>query len=201
MNEAELIKLCLEKDKKAWSIFIERYSRLVYWSIRKRLLISGFQCDESDIEDIFQEVFLMILRDKKLSQLKGAKFIPGWLAMVASNKTVDFIRKNSRREENLVVENEAFVDYSLGQDLFDQDIFKVVKEVIDTLSDKERIIITLNLLEEKTHGEIAGILRIPANTVSTVIARTKEKLRQGLKERAVKGDGSLLPNNLLSNNL
>ena len=188
MNEAELIKLCLEKDKKAWSIFIERYSRLVYWSIRKRLLISGFQCDESDIEDIFQEVFLMILRDKKLSQLKGAKFIPGWLAMVASNKTVDFIRKNSRREENLVVENEAFVDYSLGQDLFDQDIFKVVKEVIDTLSDKERIIITLNLLEEKTHGEIAGILRIPANTVSTVIARTKEKLRQGLKERGVEND-------------
>jgi len=188
MNEAELIKLCLEKDERAWSIFIERYSRLVYWAIRKRLLINGFQCDEGDIEDIFQEVFLTIFKDRKLSQLKDTKFISGWLAMVASNKTVDFIRKNTRREENLVIENENFADYSFEQDLFGQDTLKVIKEIIDTLSDKERIIISLNLLEEKTHGEIANILNTPMNTVSTVIARTKDKLQQRLKEKGVEND-------------
>lgn len=188
MNEAELIKLCLRGDEKAWSIFIERYSKLVYWAIRKRLLVSGFQCDETDIEDIFQEVFLTLLKDQKLSQIKDAKFIPGWLSMVASNKTVDFMRKKAPWKQNLVVDNEIFKDYSFEEDLFNQDILSVITEVINTLSDKERIVISLNLLEEKTHEEIAGILRIPVNTISTIIARTKGKLRERLKEKGVEND-------------
>ena len=188
MNETELIKLCLKRDEKAWGVFIERYSKLVYWAVRKRLLISGFQCDDSDVEDIFQEVFLKVLKGEKLSQIKDAKFIPGWLSMVASNKTVDFMRQKVRREQKLVVDSEVFKDYSFEQDLLNQDLLAVIKEIINTLSDKERIIISLNLLEERTHSEIAYILKIPVNTVSTVVARTKEKLREGLRERGVEND-------------
>ena len=188
MNETELIKLCLKRDDLAWGIFIERYSKLVYWAVRKRLSTSGFQYDEGDIEDIFQEVFLTVLKGEKLRQIKDAKFIPGWLAMVASNKTVDFMRQKVRREQKLVVDSETFKDYSFEQDLLNQDLLTVIKEIINTLSDKERIIISLNLLEERTHSEIAYILKIPVNTVSTVVARTKEKLREGLRERGVEND-------------
>ena len=188
MNETELIKLCLKRDEKAWEVFIERYSKLVYWAVRKRLLISGFQCDDGDVEDIFQEVFLKVLKGEKLGQIKDAKFIPGWLSMVASNKTVDFMRQKVRREQKLVVDSEAFKDYSFEQDLLNQDLLVVIKEIINTLSDKEKIIISLNLLEERTHSEIAYILKIPVNTVSTVVARTKEKLREGLRERGVEND-------------
>jgi len=188
MNETELIKLCLRRDNLAWGIFIDRYSKLVYWAVRKRLLTNGFQSDEGDIEDIFQEVFLTVLKGERLRQIKDAKFIPGWLAMVASNKTVDFMRQKARRRQKLVVDKEVFKDYSFEQDLLDRDIITAIKEAISTLSDKERIIISLNLFEERTHSEIAGILKIPINTVSTVVARTKEKLRETLKERGVEND-------------
>lgn len=188
MDESVIIKRCLKKDKRAWSVFIERYSRLVHWAIRKRLAISGFRCNEADIEDIFQEVFLAILKGQKLLQLKNAKFIPGWLAMVASNKTIDFMRQKARQEQNLVADTPVFKDCTFEENLLSRDMASLIKEIINTLSDKERIIISLNLLEERTHKEIAHILGMSTNSVSTVIARTKEKLQQSLKKRGVGND-------------
>ena len=185
MSESELIKRCIKKDKKAWSVFIQKYSRLVYWAIRKRLAASDFSSHETDIEDIFQEVFLTILKGDKLLQLKNPKFIPGWLSMVASNKTVDFMRQKSRRDQALVVDVPVFRDCSFEQDLLSADMIAVIKEVINALSDKERIIISLNLLEERTHKEIAQIAGMPINTVSTIIARTKEKLKKELEKRGI----------------
>ena len=185
MSESELIKRCIKKDKKAWDIFVEKYSRLVYWAIRKRLAMSSFKCNETDVEDIFQEVFLTVLIGEKLSQLRDPKFIPGWLSMVASNKTVDFMRQKAHREQNLVVDMPVFKDNTFEQDLLSQDVVFAIKELINTLSDKERIIISLNLLEEKTHKEIADILKMPVNTISTIIARTKEKLKEKLKKRGI----------------
>lgn len=185
MDEAEIIRRCLNKDKKAWNIFIKKYSRLVYWAIRKRLAVSGFTYNEADIEDIFQEVFLALFKGNKLSQLKNAKFLPGWLSMTASNKTVDFMRQKVRLEQNLVFARPVFRDDTFQQELFNQDAIAEVKEIINTLSDKEKVIISLNLLEGRTHKETAQITGIPINTVSTVVSRTKEKLKIELEKRGV----------------
>lgn len=194
MNESEILERCLKKDKKAWNLFVEKYCRLVYWAIRKRLDISRFKCDEADIEDIFQEVFLTILKGNKLLQLKNPKFIAGWLSMVASHKTVDFMRQkvhweqSRERLETASSDNLVFKNDSFTQNLFDRDIATLIREIINTLSDKEKIIISLNLLEGRTHKEIARILRIPVNTVSTLIVRTKEKIKGELRKRGVENN-------------
>ncbi|MBU1122590.1 MAG: sigma-70 family RNA polymerase sigma factor [Candidatus Omnitrophota bacterium] len=185
MNDSKIIKRCLKNDKKAWNVFIQKYSRLVYWAIRKRLATGGFRYDETDIDDIFQEVFLTIFKGEKLRQLKDFKFMPGWLAMVTSNKTVDFMRNKVRLEQNLVFDVPVFRDYTFEQNLFNRDMFFVTQEVIKALSGKERIIISLNLLQERTHKEIAGIVGISINTVSTVISRAKEKIKKELEKRGL----------------
>lgn len=185
MNEAELIQCCIDKDRKAWGLFVEKYSRLVYWAVRRRLAAGGFSGDEADVEDIFQEVFLAVLKEDRLRQLKDAKFIPGWLAMVAANKTVDFMRQKIRRPQNVVFNSSLFKDDTFRDELFSRDTMAVVGEVINTLSDKERIIISLNLLEGMTHKETAQIAGIPVNTASTIIARAKEKLKIELKKRGI----------------
>ena len=185
MNEQEIIKGCLRKDKKAWDLFIKKYSRLVYWAIGRRLQASNFRRNQSDIEDIFQEVFLKVLNDSKLFQLKDPKFIPGWLAMTASNMTVDFMRRQSRQEESLDLSIGIFKDDNFKQDIIGRDISLAIEEIISSLSDKERMIISLNLLQERTHREVAQIVGAPVNTVSTVIARTKEKLKKELQKREI----------------
>lgn len=185
MNESEIINACLNRDKKAWDLFIGKYSKLVYWAIRKRLKASNFKPDEADLEDIFQEVFLTILKGNSLSQLKDLKFIPGWLAMIASNKTSDYMRRSQRQEENLGIDLGILKDDSFKKNILNRDTSFTIREVISSLSDKERVIISLNLLQERTHKEIAQIVGAPVNTVSTVIARAKEKLKKELQNREV----------------
>jgi RNA polymerase sigma-70 factor (ECF subfamily) len=76
-------------------------------------------------------------------------------------------------------------DNTYEQRLFNGEIVNTVKYIINGLTDKEKIIISLSLFEEKTHKEIADMLGTAINSVSTVIARTKEKLRKELLKRGI----------------
>lgn len=186
MNEIELIRRCLQKEKKAWDVFVRKYSKLIYWAIRKRLNASGFKFSQDDIDGIFQDVFLSILEGDKLGQLKDPKIIPGWLAIIASNKTVDFMRCKIKEDKKLVIEMPVLKDDKFEEELYKRDLLNVLGNIIDTLPAKEKIVISLNLIEGRTHKEIAEITAMPVNTVSTIIARTKEKVKKGLERVGLK---------------
>jgi len=186
MKVYKIIEGCLKKDKKAWDIFVQKYSRLIYWAIRKRLAGSGFSFNQDDIDCIFQEVFLLILQGDKLLQLKDIKTTASWLAVIASNKTVDFIRRKIKEDKRLVVEMPVLKDDKSEQELYKRDLLNVLGNVIDTLPVKEKIVISLNLIEGRAHKEIAEIIAMPVNTVSTIIARTKKKVKKDLEKRGLK---------------
>ncbi|MFA6280927.1 MAG: sigma-70 family RNA polymerase sigma factor [Candidatus Omnitrophota bacterium] len=185
MDEAELIVRCINKDKKAWDIFVERYAKLIYWAIKKRFSASSFSFNEYDAQNVFQEVFLTLLENDKLVQIKDTKLISGWLAMVASNKTIDFMREKISSNQYFAA-GFVFADNECSQQLLSREITGIVKELIDGLRDKEKIIISLNLFDGKTHQEIADMLGVSINTVSTTIARVKEKLKKELEKKGIK---------------
>lgn len=187
MKEEELIRRCINKEKESWDIFVERYSRLIYWAIRKRLKASNFSFSDDDVQNIFQEVFLSLLEGGKIAQLRNIKLICSWLAMIASNKAIDFMREAIYDKQRLVADVALLKGFDCKQDLSNKETISIFKNIINTLSNKEKIIISLNLLEEKTHKEISGILGLPINTISTVIARTKEKIRREFSKYGISG--------------
>lgn len=186
MKVHKIIEGCLSKDKKSWDIFVQKYSKLIYWAIRKRLAVSSFESSQDDIDCIFQEVFVSILNGGKLFQLKDIKIIATWLAVIASNKTVDFMRRKIKEDKRFVVEMPVLKDDKFEEELYKRDLLNVLGNIIDTLSVKEKIVISLNLIEGRTHKEIAEITAMPVNTVSTIIARTKEKVKKGLEKMGLK---------------
>ena len=62
---------------------------------------------------------------------------------------------------------------------------KVFKRFEREKIEHERIIISLNLLEDRTHQDISNMLNMPINTVSTVIARTKQKVIKSLEKMGI----------------
>ena len=182
----ELISRCLKKEKKAWDIFVQKYSKLIYWAIRRRLASSAFNSNQDDIDGIFQEVFLAILEGDKLRQLKDAQTIPGWLVIIASNKALDFMRHRIREDRRLVPDLPVLKDDKFKQELQHRDLRDLISAAINNLSPKEKIIISLNLIENRTHQEISEIVGISINTVSTTIARSKEKLKKELQRKGIK---------------
>ncbi|MBN3041018.1 MAG: sigma-70 family RNA polymerase sigma factor [Candidatus Omnitrophica bacterium] len=186
MNEVKLISRCLKRDKKAWDIFVDKYSKLIYWSIRKRAAASSFELSQDDIDSIFQEVFLSVLENKRLLQLKEEKAITSWMAVISFNKTVDFIRVKIRQGQRLVPDEMIPAASDCRQDSSYKELMAVVKSALATLSPRKRMVLALNLLNNRTHQEIAEMMSISINTVSTIISRAKLELKQELTRQGIK---------------
>ena len=203
-SSEELIKNCIKKDKRAWDIFVERYSKVVFWAIRDRLKRFGYNFDEGDIEDIHQDVFISLWSDNKLAQVKDRSRVAGWLAMVAGNAAIDYFKKMKRQSppNSLSLYEEIYKsgdggdktledvlpsqDAGPGKRAHLNDIFELVNSEIDSLKPKEKIVVRLNLLHGMRHRDIAEALKMPVNTVSTTIARAKEDLKVKLRRKGIK---------------
>ena len=184
LNVQTLVKRCINGERLSWDKFVERYSRLIYWAIRKALKRTNYQHSQQDLEDIFQNVFILLWKDGKLKQVRDREKISGWLAMVAANCARNFFRNKTieLKEEEFTPEKIATSDFSSSQ-LFGQERrYQLLEGALAALLPRERVILKLCFFHEKTHNEIGRILRMPANTVSSIIKRAKESLRERLRK-------------------
>lgn len=198
----QLIEGCIKKDKRSWDIFVERYSKVVYWAIRDRLKRLGYNFEDEDINDIHQDVFIVLWAGDKLAQLKERDKVAGWLAMVAGNAAIDHFRRMKRQSppNSISIYEEIYKNEDGGAGTLEEvlpskvpgpdreaqlsDAREALESAIKALKPKERIAIKLGLLHGMKHNEIADTLNIPLNTVSTTIARAKKYLKEKLeKER------------------
>lgn len=78
-SDPALIKACLSGRQDAWDELVERYGRLVY-SVPRRYGLS-----ESDCEDVFQNVFLILHRS--LESLRDQTRLSAWLITTAHRES------------------------------------------------------------------------------------------------------------------
>ena len=195
----QLIEGCINKDKRSWDIFVERYSKVVYWAIRDRLKRFGYNFEDEDINDIHQDVFIALWSGDKLAQLKERDKAAGWLAMVAGNAAIDYFRRMKRQSPPNSISiyqeiynsgdgeartlEEVLPSKAAGPDMDAHlnDAREILESAIESFKPKERAVVKLNLLHGMKHEEIADTLKIPVNTVSTTIARAKKYLKEKLE--------------------
>ena len=172
-----LIERCIKREEKAWSEFIRRFSGLVYYSARERLERSGFRFSGEDIQDITQNVFVEMWEKSRLSEVRERHKIKAWLSIVSQTRALNYMR---RKKERLLAEDELFKVENIVSDDGEEARLELAEELetaIKPFEPREKIILKLNIIHGKTHKEIAKFMKIPINTVSTIIARRKKFLR------------------------
>ena len=196
-----LVRLCLKKDPSAWEEFVRRYAQLIYWAIERTFRRCHFAFRREDLEDTFQQVFSH-LWEKGLKRAEGFEKIDGWLVIVSYRVAVDVVRREKRRER--LVSMEERIGESGGGEKRIEDLLphqgknpreklegklleEAVNEILNSLSEKEALILRLNLIEEKTHSEISELLKIPIGTISSLVKRTKEEAAIRFKKRLGEG--------------
>ncbi len=201
-NIWELLRGCINKDKRSWNVFVERYSKLVYWAIRDRLKRCGYDFSEEDINDIHQDVFVALWEGEKLKQLRDPERVAGWISMVAGNTAVDHFRsaKRAMPAGSVSIHEEIFSDGEGGSGTLEDllpagtespdrqaqlnEALALLEAAMGSLKPREMMVVKLNLLHGMKHIEIAEAVKMPVNTVSTIIARVKKYLKEKLeKER------------------
>ena len=195
----ELVERCIAKDESAWKEFIRNFENVVRLSIRLKLSHLNYSFCEEDIRDISQNVFSDIWEKDKLLSVREKDKIKSWLCIVAQNTAVDFIRRDNLLGKRI---NPAVNSDSREFDVLDvtpsgvaspsqiaekSELHTIVDEFLQSLPSQKRLILTLYLLHEKTHKEIAHIVNISINSVSTTIRRQKEKLKRHLQDKGYRG--------------
>ena len=188
-SDHDLISGCLEGRKGSWADFVDRFSKLIYWSIHKTLEGGSF-CARKDIcEDIFQEVFKRLLEKEELARLRDIQRVRKFLSVMACHATLDTIKSLKRHEKKTVpIELETFeekggvpADFAVSKEKNE-----IIAGILNALPLKERACIELHYLDGRTHSEVGRILGMSQDTVSTVIRRTKEKLKTRFGEKGLK---------------
>ena len=147
--------------------------------------------NEDAAMDMLQETYMEISRS--ISQLRSTEDFLNWAAMIANRKCFAYLKKqkdvllyddSGDDEENgnlfdTIADNEAFIPEEILQDREKQ---RLMREIIDGLSDMQRLCIIGYYYNEQKQEEIAQELGIPVNTVKTNLSRAKVKIKDAVVE-------------------
>jgi RNA polymerase sigma factor (sigma-70 family) len=197
MTTEELIQKCIKKDYTAWNEFVRRYRALVIRGVRYKLKKLNVNLPSNEFHDIVQEIFLHIWEKEKLSSVKDAACVRGWLAMISVNMTFNYCKNKRFRLERDAwsLDKDICSDrpgvtlgtilpslkLDNGKTLESNELGGLIEKEISKLSPKQQLALKLNLYEGKTQKDVARIMNVPESAVAALIKRGKDRLREGLK--------------------
>ncbi|PJC49002.1 MAG: hypothetical protein CO035_00485, partial [Candidatus Omnitrophica bacterium CG_4_9_14_0_2_um_filter_42_8] len=106
-------------------------------------------------------------------------------SIVSQTRALNYMRK---KKERLLAGDELFKVENIVSDDGEANRLELAEELetaIEPFEPREKIILKLNIIHAKTHKEIAEFMKIPINTVSTIISRKKEQLRKLLRKEGI----------------
>ncbi len=181
-----LIDGCIRREQEAWSEFLRRFGSLIRGTIICKLKLFGQAGARSDADDVVQEVFKDLIENdcRTLSSIRNRDRIEPWLCAVALHKTIDFIRRKSRRERSdeghsRAAEQDAAYSPSSADE---GDSNEQIWEAVSGLRPDEQLLVKWYYLHRLKYREIADLANIPINTVSSRLFRIKKKLHRSLKK-------------------
>lgn len=170
-NEKHIIQHVINGHTDQYRLLIERYQTGLI--IHCENIIK----DRQDAEDIAQESFIKAFDMLPSYDSSKANFST-WLYRIATNKAIDYLRKNKR--VIAVDDPEQYADEHAEVELFDDEI-QALRSAVDALKPPEYAqVIKAYFWEGKSYQAIADELDITTNTVGTWMRRAKANLKEVL---------------------
>ncbi|MDH3639677.1 MAG: RNA polymerase sigma factor RpoE [Gammaproteobacteria bacterium] len=182
-TDAVIVERVQEGDKSAFDLLVRKYQ------FKIANLISRYVYDQSEIEDITQEVFIKAYR--AISGFRGDSAFYTWLYRIAINTAKNYLVAQSRRPPGTDVEARDAEQTESGRNLRDigtpesnllsRELADRVAKAVQELPEDLRIAITLRELEGLSYEEIATVMECPIGTVRSRIFRAREVIDKQLK--------------------
>jgi len=173
MEEKEIVQSARKGDKDSFGILVEKYRNKMFYLAYSRTN------NRETADDLAQEIFIKAYRALPRFNLKS-KFST-WLYRIAINTIKDFHRKESGSKRLSLDQSAQVSDVkNLKNEEEKQEKLKIIRESIDKLPEKHRIILTLRDIQGKSYSEIADILHISPGTVDSRLFRARKKLREAM---------------------
>lgn len=186
IEDFRLIDMAIAGDDSAYAKLLQRYKRAVYHVVLKMVR------NVDDAEDLTIESFAKAFRS--LHRFKKDFTFSTWLFRIATNNTIDFIRK--KKLNTLSIEN-TFTDddgQSVSIDVEDENLdpqeetikaqkAELMQLFVDKLPGKYQKLVRLRYFHELSYEEIAEELDAPLGTVKAQLHRARELMFEMVKNK------------------
>jgi RNA polymerase sigma factor (sigma-70 family) len=170
MPDDDLIAGCRQNEREAHAGLVKKYTRRIF------AICYGILGNIDDAEDAVQETFLKAFQ--KIGDLRtDDQFFP-WIARIARNLCLDFLRRRKNREVAL-----SDVPDQAEQSHQDNTDYQDFQDTIRRLPDQFRLPLVLYYFDGRSTKNIAEALEISEAAVHTRLSRARKELRRLLNEK------------------
>ncbi|MGN6494821.1 MAG: RNA polymerase sigma factor [Agriterribacter sp.] len=163
VNESDLIKGCLEGDRRMQELLYQRFSPKMY------AVCLRYAGKAEDAQDILQDGFVKVFRN--LHMYRGDGSFEGWIRRIFVNTAIEHYRRQvnvypvTEGHENLMEAKEISAIDTLSM----KDLMMIIQE----LSPGYKTVFNLYVIEGYTHKEISEMIGISEGTSKSQLARAK----------------------------
>ena len=185
----EAVQKAMKGDQEAYTYLYEKTYTKCFYLARK------FLNSEHTAQDIVQDAYVKAF--KSLDTLEDPEKFQSWIGTIVSNLSKNELK---RRKVTLFSETEnedgqdisdTFVDDRVSvqpEVVMDQnETTRLMKEIIDTLTDEQRICVTMFYMEQMSVKEMASVLEVSENTVKSRLNYGRQKIKDKVLDLEKKG--------------
>ena len=177
-SDVELIHRILDGDDSAFSELVKKYQKPVHALVWRK--IGDFHIAEEITQDTFLKVY------QRLATLKQPQRFTGWLYVIAANNCKMWLRKKRLQTQPLEetdsaqLEKATYSQYVIEENerTIGEAKREVVKQLLATLQESDRTVITLHYFSEMSAADIGAFLGVSVNTIKSRLRRAQQHLKQ-----------------------
>jgi RNA polymerase sigma-70 factor (ECF subfamily) len=183
MSNTEKLAILLAKEghESAFRELYENHYEMIY------RLAYRYSKSQQDAEDIMQDTFIKAFKGIKKFDFSISANFSAWIYQIGYRCSMDYLRKRTRRKEDLTDSLTDFHKEPESQDsspetsAITNQTMDQVKNALDILSPKQRVIFDLRHRQHKALREISERLQCSQSTVKKQLDRAVLKLRNRLE--------------------
>ena len=172
-HESKLIDQSLSGDPEAYAALVTEHQKMV------RAVTFRMTGSLDDAEELAQDAFLRAYR--QLGSFSGGSKFSTWVCKIAINLSLDWRRRESRRDAIHSKWAAEAISEDQKPDDFPDALSRQVQQALDRLPAKQRAAMVLTVYENQSHAEAARTLGCTEATISWRVFSARQKLKRWLK--------------------
>lgn len=186
LSDQELLNAYFSGNESAVSILIDRHrnrvNNYIYMLVR----------DHDLKDDIFQEVFIKVLRFLDEGRyVENGRFV-SWVLRITHNHIIDHFRK-AKKDKNVsekdvgydILNSKKFAVEAIENKIVTQQIEQDVRKLVESLPSEQRDVVTMRYFQGMSFKEIAEVSDVSINTALGRMRYALINLRKMINENKV----------------
>ena len=177
---SEVLRLCLQEDRKAQRQLFNFYKHKVHDLVFKSL------GPRFDTDDVIQQVFIELF--KSLSYFKGDASLDTWVYRICLKVCTTQLRKKYRKRQPQIMYDSPMTDAEIDTkdispyaEMEQKDLAAAIYIALDRLDAEKRMTVVMYEMEGKSLEEIARVAQVPIGTVKSRLFHGRKILEKHLR--------------------